>query len=244
MNPAGKVALVTGGAVRVGRAISLGLARAGATVLIHHHRSASDADALADEIRGRGGEAGTIRADLSDFAEVERLAVESEAVFGRVDILVNNASVFPDAPMERVDEALWEHTLAVNLKAPFFLTQRLGAAMAGRGAGVVINLADLAGLQVWTGYAAHSVSKAALVHLTRVAARALAPAVRVVAIAPGTVLPPEELSEEEVQRLAERAPLGRIGSPGDVVDAVLYLVSASFVTGEVLVLDGGRSLRS
>src|SRR5690606_32475671 len=111
-----------------------------------------------------------------------------------------------------------------------------------RGAGVVVNLADLAGLQAWSGYAAHAVSKAALVHLTRVAARALAPEVRVVAIAPGTVLPPEELSAGEARRLAERAPPRRNGSPDDVVEAVLYLVRADFVTGETLVLDGGRLL--
>jgi NAD(P)-dependent dehydrogenase (short-subunit alcohol dehydrogenase family) len=130
----------------------------------------------------------------------------------------------------------------VNLRAPFFLTQRLGAAMQGRGGGVIVNLADLAGLQTWRGYAAHGISKAALVHLTRVAARALAPHVRVVAIAPGTVLPPEDFSKEEIERLAQRAPLRRNGSPEDVVRALLYALQADFVTGEVLVVDGGRLL--
>jgi len=243
MNPSGKVALVTGGAVRVGREISAGLASAGARVVIHYNGSAAAAQALAEEIRNRGGEAATLQADLSVQAEVERLAAEAESAFGRVDILVNNASVFPPQPLAEVDEALWAHTLDVNLKAPFFLTQRLGAAMATRGEGVVVNLADLAGLQTWTGYAAHSISKAGLIQLTRVAARALAPAVRVVAIAPGTVLPPEDFPTERIDRLAARTPLLRNGTAGDVVDAVLYLVRASFVTGEVLVLDGGRSLR-
>jgi pteridine reductase len=244
MDPSGKVALVTGGAVRVGRAISLGLAAAGARVVVHYHGSASEADALVTAIRGDGGEAAAIQADLSRHAEVLRLAEEAAVPFGAPDILVNNASIFPAEALGEVDEALWDRALAVNLKAPFFLTQRLGAAMRAKGEGVIVNLADLAGLQAWSGYAAHSISKAGVVHLTKVAARALAPEVRVVAIAPGTVLPPDDFPADEIERLANRAPLLRNGSPRDVVDAVLYLVRASFVTGEVLVLDGGRMLRS
>jgi pteridine reductase len=244
MDPSGKVALVTGGAVRVGRAISLGLAAAGARVVVHYHGSEREAEELVETIRASGGAAAAVGADLSRHAEVIRLATEAAGPFGAVDILVNNASVFPAEGLDEVEEPLWERALAVNLKAPFFLTQRLGRAMRERGEGVVVNLADLAGIQAWQGYAAHSVSKAALIHLTKVAARALAPEVRVVAIAPGTVLPPDDFPAEEVQRLAARAPLGRNGSPQDVADAVLYLVRASFVTGETLVLDGGRRLRS
>lgn len=242
MEPGGRVALVTGGAVRVGRAISLGLARSGARVIVHYHGSATEAASLAREIEAAGGEVALCRADLSKHDEVLRLAEEAEAAFGGVDLLVNNAAGFPAERLEEVDEGLWDRTMAVNLKAPFFLTQRIGGAMKERGSGVVVNIADLAGLQPWAAYAAHSISKAGLVHLTRVAARALAPEVRVVGIAPGSVLPPEDFSAAEVERLAARIPLRRIGSPADVVDAVLYLVRASFVTGEVLVIDGGRTL--
>lgn len=240
----GRAALVTGGAVRLGRAISLGLARAGARVVVHYHGSEAEARSLAAEIEAMGGAAALCRADLSRPAEVRRLVDEAWSAFGGIDILINNASIFPSEGLAEVDEALWDETMAVNLKAPFFLTQGLGGRMKGRGAGVIVNLADLAGLQAWSGYAAHSIAKAGLVHLTRVAARALAPEVRVSAIAPGTVLPPEDLTAEQVDRLAARTALRRIGSPEDVVDAVLYLVGASFVTGEVLVLDGGRGLRS
>jgi NAD(P)-dependent dehydrogenase (short-subunit alcohol dehydrogenase family) len=243
MTPSGRTALVTGGAVRVGRAIALGLSRAGARVIVHYGGSAEAAGDLVAEIRSEGREAVALQADLSLHSEVERLAEEASSRFGGVDILVNNASVFPEQGLDEVDGDLWDRTLAVNLKAPFFLTQRLGGAMRRRGGGVVVNLADLAGIQAWKGYAAHGISKAGLIHLTRVAARALAPEVRVVAIAPGTVLPPEELPDDEVRRLAERAPLGRNGSPDDVVEALLYLVRAEFVTGDVLVLDGGRLLR-
>ena len=237
-------ALVTGGGVRIGRAIALGLAEAGARVVVHYNSSAGEADEVVEVIRKAGGEAVAIGADLSRHEEVERLADEALATFGGLDILVNSASIFPPEPLEGVDRSLWERTIAVNLSAPFFLTQRVGAAMRERGGGVIVNMADLAGLQSWEGYTAHSISKAGLVHLTKLSARALAPEVRVAAIAPGTVLPPEELSEEEVRSLAERAPLRRNGSPDDVLQAVLYLVRADFVTGEILVLDGGRMLRS
>lgn len=238
----GKVALVTGGAVRVGRCIALALAHEGMRVVVHFHSSAGEAETLVAQIAAGGGQAAAVRADLARAEEVARLANEAADAFGGVDVLINNASVFPAEPLEQVDEALWDHTFAVNLKAPFFLTQHLAPGMRARGGGVVVNLADLAGLQPWTGYTAHAVSKAGLIHFTRLAARALAPEIRVAAVAPGTVLPPEGTPAAEVERLAARAPLRRIGSPEDVADAVLYLLRADFVTGEVLVLDGGRML--
>lgn len=242
MNPTARTALITGGAVRLGREIARGLAASGARVIVHYHRSEAEAHELVGALRADGREAEAIGADLSDLAAVDRLADEADGLFGGVDILVNNASIFPPQGFEEVTSEVWERTMAVNLRAPFFLTQRLGARMRARGAGVVINLADLAGVQSWAGYAAHGISKAALVHLTRVAARALAPQVRVAAIAPGTVLPPESMDAGEIEELTRRIPLGRIGAPPDVVDAVLYLVRAEFVTGEVLTLDGGRRL--
>jgi NAD(P)-dependent dehydrogenase (short-subunit alcohol dehydrogenase family) len=242
MDVAGKGALVTGGAVRVGRAISLALAREGARVVIHYHSSSAAADALVREIAAFGGTAISIQADLRSASEVNRLATTADDEHGPIDLLVNNASIFPAEGIGEVDLALWEETIAVNLRAPFFLTQTLGGRMKGRGGGVIINLADLAGLRVWTGYAAHGISKAGIVQLTRIAARALAPEVRVAAIAPGTVLPPADLDDEDVRALADRAPLRRIGSPDDVVDALLYLVRADFVTGEVVVVDGGKRL--
>jgi pteridine reductase len=237
-----RAALVTGGAVRVGRAISEALAGDGFAVVVHYHGSAGEAHGLVEAIRAGGGTARAVRADLSRAGEVERLASEAVAAFGGLDLLVNNASVFPEAGIEETDEALLDHTLAVNLKAPFLLLRHLAPALRAR-RGSVVNLGDLAGIQSWASYAAHGVSKAGLLHLTRVAARALAPEVRVNAIAPGTVLPPEGLSEGEVARLAERAPLGRNGDPADVVRALRYLLAAPFVTGETLVVDGGRLLR-
>ena len=236
------VALVTGGAVRVGRAISSALAEDGYRLVIHYNSSSGPADELVDEIRSAGGEAVAIGADLADADAVRRLAAEAVEAFGGIDVLVNNASVFPAERLEATDEALWDHTMAVNLRAPFFLIRHLVPTLRER-KGVVINMADLAGIQTWAAYAAHGISKAGIVHLTKVAARSLAPDVRVNGIAPGTVLPPESMSEAEIESLARRAPLQKNGSPDDVVRALRYLLAADFVTGETLVVDGGRMLR-
>ncbi|MFL5384304.1 MAG: SDR family NAD(P)-dependent oxidoreductase [Longimicrobiaceae bacterium] len=237
-----KVALVTGGAVRVGRAISLALAGEGMRLVVHYNSSSDAAEELCREIRDGGGEAVAIGGDLARAEEVRRVAGEAEGAFGGVDVLVNNASVFPSERLEETDEALWDHTLAVNLRAPFFLIRHLAPTLRAR-RGVVINLCDLAGLQAWGAYAAHGISKAALAHLTRVAARSLAPEVRVAGIAPGAVLPPGSMTEEELNALARSTPLRRLGSPDDVVAALLYLLRADYVTGEVMVVDGGRMLR-
>jgi pteridine reductase len=238
-----RVALVTGGAVRVGRAIASALAEDGYRLVIHYNSSSGPADELVEEIRSRGGEAVAIGADLADPDAVRRLAREAVDAFGGIDLLVNNASVFPPEKLEETDEDLWEHTIAVNLRAPFFLIRHLAGTLRER-RGVVINMADLAGIQAWAAYAAHGISKAGVVHLTRVAARSLAPQVRVNGIAPGAVLPPESMSDDEIRQLAERTPLKKNGSPDDVVRALRYLLAADFVTGETLVVDGGRLLKS
>jgi pteridine reductase len=242
MNLKGKTALVTGGAVRVGRAISQALAGEGMRLVVHYNSSSRDADALVEEIRRGGGEGAAIGADLSSADAVRRLAEEAQGVFGGIDVLVNNASVFPAQKLEETDEALWEHTMAVNLRAPFFLIRHLAPTLRER-RGAVVNMCDLAGIQAWGAYAAHGIAKAGLVHLTKVAARSLAPEVRVNGIAPGAVLPPESMGQDELDALARSTPLRRLGSPDDVVRAVLYLLHADYVTGEILVVDGGRMLR-
>jgi pteridine reductase len=236
-------ALITGGAVRLGAALTRALAADGYAIVIHYRGSEEEAHGLRDELRAAGTDVALVRADLADTAQVERLAHEAVAAFGRIDVLVNNASVFPAERLEETDADLWDHTLAVNLRAPFLLIRHLAEELR-RTRGVVVNMADLAGMQPWAAYAAHSVAKAGLVQLTRVAARSLAPDVRVVGIAPGTVLPPDDMPEEEIRRLAERTPLRRNGAPEDVVKALRYLLSADFVTGETLVVDGGRLLGS
>lgn len=239
----GKVALVTGGARRIGREIALGLARAGADVVINYLGTPpEEAEATAAEIVALGRRAITIRADVAEKAEVDRLIRETANVFGRLDVLVNNASTFIATPFLAIEEAEWDRVMAVNLKAPFLLAQAAHPLLRRDGGGVVINISDLSGLQPWPNYAHHSVSKAGLIHLTRVLARALGPEVRANCIAPGTVLPPEDYTEEELRRSRERTVLHRIGAPDDVVRALLFLVESDFVTGETVVVDGGRLL--
>ncbi|HEX2219235.1 MAG TPA: SDR family oxidoreductase [Gemmatimonadales bacterium] len=239
----GRVALVTGAGRRLGREMARALAGRGMALAIHHHTSADGARALQAEVGAEGGRAECFPADLTDAGAARALPERVVETFGRLDVLVNSAAVMHHLDFERTTPEQYDAILALNLRSVFFCTQ--GAAPALRAArGKVVNLADLAGLQPWPGYAAHSVSKAGVVMLTKVMARALAPEVTVNAIAPGAVLVPEEYDAAERERLARAAPLGRLGGPGDVVGALLYLLEAGdFVTGEVLTVDGGRLLR-
>jgi pteridine reductase len=242
MEPAGRVALVTGAGRRLGRAMAGALAARGMTLAIHHNSSAAGAAELREEIVRAGGRADCFAADLADPVAARELPRRVAAHFGRLDLLVNSAAVMHRLRFEDTTPEQYDAILDLNLRAAFFCAQ--GAAGALRAArGKMINMADLGGLEPWPGFAAHSLSKAGVVMLTKVLARALAPEVTVNAIAPGTVLVPEEYDAEERDRLARTTPLGRLGTPADAVAALLYLVDADFVTGEVLVVDGGRLLR-
>jgi len=239
----GRVALVTGAGRRLGRAMARALAGRGMTVAVHHHASADGAAELRDEIVAGGGKAACFAADLTDAAAAAELPRRVAAELGGLDVLVNSAAVMHRLSFEDTTPAQYDAVLDLNLRSVFFVTQ--GAAPALRAAhGKVVNLADLSGLEPWPGFAAHSVSKAGVVMLTRVLARALAPDVTVNAIAPGPVLVPEEYDAEERDRLARTTPLRRLGAPEDATAALLYLLEGGdYVTGDVLVVDGGRLLR-
>ena len=236
-----KVALVTGGAVRVGRALSLGLAEAGWDVAVHYHTSDAAAQEVVREIEALGRRGLALQGDLGSGSGVDAVAGALRDGFGRLDLLVNSASTFEAAPLLEVDEAAWDRVMAVNLKGPFLLVKAT-ADLLDASQGSVVNVLDLSAFQPWTGRVHHAVSKAGLLHLTRILAKELAPRVRVNAVAPGTVLPPEGFSPEDEARERARTPLGRTGSPEDVLDAVLFLARTPFVTGEVLRVDGGRHL--
>lgn len=239
----GRVALVTGAGRRLGRAIAAGLAGRGARVALHHHTSTEGAAALRDEIRAAGGEAECFAADLTDAAAARTLPARVVERFGGLDVLVNSAAVMHRLRFEETTPARWDEIVALNLRAVFFCTQGAAAALRTR-RGKVVNLADVAGLEPWPGFAAHSVSKAGVVMLTRVLALSLAPDVTVNAVAPGAVLVPESYDDTERAELARTTPLRRLGVPGDAVSAVLYLLEqGDFVTGTVLTVDGGRSIR-
>lgn len=239
MDPTGKVALVTGGAHRVGRALALGLAEAGADVIIHYHSSADAARETVRAVESLGRRGYALSADL-EAPTCDGLIAEVGEEFGRLDILVNSASLFESAPFEQIRVEDWDRVMAVNLRAPFLLT-RAAAPLLREDDGLVVNIADLSGVQAWRSFTHHGVSKAGLIHLTRLAARALAP-IRVNCIVPGTVLPPEDYTEEQVERSAARTVLERIGSPEDAVEALMFLVRSDFATGSVVTVDGGRML--
>jgi pteridine reductase len=236
----GRVALVTGAGKRLGRAVALRLAQEGADLAIHYNSSASEAQSACAEIQALGRRAAPLQANLSSVSEIRRLFDQAGKEFGRLDILVNCAANFLPASVISTTEEIWDASLDTNLKAGFFCAQA-AAPLLRRSKGVIVNFADAGGLMGWPGYIPHSISKAGVVMLTKVLANALAPEVRVNAIAPGTITMPGDPPEWEAD-FVQLAPLHRTGRPSDITDAVSYLIHAEFLTGHTLVLDGGRIL--
>jgi pteridine reductase len=243
MELAGRVALVTGGGRRLGRALAEALGRTGARVAVHYNASAAGAEETVASIRAAGGEAESFRADLAGAAAAPPLIAAVLARFGRLDVLVNSAAVMVRTPFGEVSAEQWDAMFALNLRAPFLLSQAAAPALAERG-GVIVNMADLAAFESWPAYVPHGISKAGVVQMTRALARVLAPAVRVNAIAPGAVLLPDDWDAASGEHLTRTTPLRRLGSPDDVVGAMLYLIAADYVTGETIIVDGGRHVRS
>ena len=239
-----KVALVTGAGRRIGRAIAIELANHGATIAVHYRSSQSEADAVVAEITAKGGKAQTFRANLIHVAEIEQMVVDILDAFGRIDILINSASVFAPTPLAEVTEHDWDANLDTNLKAPFFLSKFAGVAMRKQGAGKIINLGDWAGIRPYKDYLPYSVSKSGLIGLTKALAKELAPEVQVNCIALGMVNPPENYTKEEVERLVNRTLTKKMGTPEDVARAIVFFCETDFATGGVLTLEGGRLLVS
>lgn len=248
MDLTGKVALVTGGAHRVGKAIALALAREGANLVIHYGSSENVAQQTVAEITTSGLEAISAQADLRDPARIEALFEIVQNHFGRLDVLVNSAASFQKRPFEQIGLDDWEQVMAVNLRAPFLCTQHAAPLMrfehSGDEAGLIINIADLSGVYPWIGYAHHGVSKAGLIHLTKATARELAPQIRVNVIVPGPILPPPGMSPdgEKWRRVSGVVPLGRAGDPKNVGQAVVFLAHNDYVTGATIEVDGGEHL--
>src|SRR5579872_2668311 len=236
----GQVALVTGSGKRLGREIALGLAQHGADVVIHYRSSADDARKAVAEIEKLGRRPIALQADLDDVSQIRTLFEQIAAQLGRLDILVNSAASFVQEEFARTTEKEWSESLDTNLKAPFFCSQA-AAPLLKKTNGCIINFADVGGILGWTGYIPHSISKAGVIMLTKCLAKELAPEVRVNALAPGTITLPDDAPELEANFI-KQAPLERSGRPADIVDAVVYLATAKFVTGHTLVIDGGRVL--
>jgi pteridine reductase len=236
-----RVALVTGGARRLGAAFSRALARRGYRVVIHHRQSPEEAERLQRELQAAGGAADVVAADLASPGGPAQVVERALAAAGRLDVVVNSAANMRRTPVGSVTAAQFDEIFALNTRAPFLVAQ--AAAPHLPDGGVIVNIADLAAFETWVGYIPHAMSKAAVVQMTRALAKALAPRIRVNAIAPGVVLLPEGWDDGLGDRLAATTPLKRNGSPDDVVRALEYLLDAPFVTGEVLVVDGGRHVR-
>jgi NAD(P)-dependent dehydrogenase (short-subunit alcohol dehydrogenase family) len=240
MDPRGKNALITGGGVRVGRAITLGLAAAAAHVVVHYNRSAGPAEETAAEARRLGVEALAIQANLSDPENARRLVQAARERFGGVDILVHAASPFIRGSLFDVTLETWRELMGVSVESFLLLAQGLAPGMLERGEGAIIAILDRGAFEPWPKFLAHGVSKSAMWALTRSLAVELAPQVRVNAVVPGPVLPPPGYTEEQTARGAKNTLLGRWGTPQDVVDAVLFLVRSEYVVGEALFVDGGE----
>jgi NAD(P)-dependent dehydrogenase (short-subunit alcohol dehydrogenase family) len=237
----GKVTLVTGGAVRVGRVIALALAREGADVAVGYHRSGVAARRTVSELRSLGVRAVALRADLGKPAEARGLIAAAVRRLGRIDVLVNNAAMFFRTPLATTTPAQFDRLIAVNLRGAFFCSQAAARAMGRRG-GRIINIADVGATRAWPGYIAYGLSKAGVVMLTKGLAAALAPGIQVNAVGPGLVLLPAGFPRESSRRLAARIPMRRHGAAEDVAAAVTFFATCpDYITGQILYVDGGAS---
>ena len=244
-----RVALVTGAAHRLGKSVATALAEQGCHLVVHYGSSEEQAAQTVEELSNLGIEAVALSADLSLEQEIEGLFDRIDSHFGRLDILVNSAASFERQAFESVAASDWDRVMAVNLRAAF-LCSRQGVRLMEAGhptggpPGLILNIVDLSAVLAWPGYIPHGVSKAGLLHLTRIMARELGPEVRVNAVLPGAVLPPPGMTTDstEWRRMGERLPVGRTGEPAQVGLTVVFLAENDFITGEVIYVDGGEHL--
>jgi pteridine reductase len=238
-----KVALVTGAGHRVGRAIALGLAARGANLVIHYHSSEPAAVETEQKAAGLGVRAVRVQADLRRPVDIVRLFEAADRTFGGMDVLVNSAASLEAQDFMSLSADDWDHVLDLNLRGPFLCLQQAAQRMRARGGGAVVNISDTAAHWGWPRYPAHSVSKAGLEMLTRVAALALAPAIRVNAVVPGPVEKPPGMAAERWSSLGRALPLQRTGTAEQVAEAVVFCLENDYVNGEILFVDGGDHLR-
>lgn len=239
-----KTALVTGGGRRLGREISLALARAGYDIMVNYFQSEGAAQKTASEIKSLGRKAATYGADVSNSDQVHGMIKKTLDQFGSIDLLVNNAAIFSQIPFEKLTESVWDKTIDTNLKGTFLCAREVGANMLLRKSGAIINIASLGGIQPWAEEIAYSVSKSGVIMLTKCLAKGLAPHIRVNAIAPGFIDMPDPILEKVVPHPPlSKIPLKRYGKPEEVSELVVYLATkGDYITGQVFSVDGGKSL--
>lgn len=238
-----KTAVVTSGARRLGRRFALALAERGARLVIHYGHSADAARETRAEIEALGTEAITAQADFSRPAQATRIIDAAVDAFGQVDVLINSAAIFEAGDFMGTDEANWDRHFDINLKVPFMLGQTFAARIPEDSTGKIINIADWRGLRPGTDHVAYTLTKSALLTLTKIMAQSLAPRITVNALALGAILPPPGVDHDYMDKLAQTIPLRRTGSPADVVAAMLLLLEGSdFITGTTIAVDGGEHL--
>jgi NAD(P)-dependent dehydrogenase (short-subunit alcohol dehydrogenase family) len=239
-----RIVLVTGGARRVGRAIALGFAAQGAHIILHHGSSDDAAAQTASDIRALGVEAHVVKADLRQYDAIAACFEQVRQIYGRLDVLVNSASNFEQGSFLDVTPESWKMAVDVNLNAPFYWSQFAGRLMRDTGtAGCIINIGDTAGVRPWPHRPQHSVSKAGLIMLTEVTAKALAGyGIRCNCLVFGPILRTENMSDEAWKRVEARLPLGRSGDTNDAVRACLFMATNDYITGATLAVDGGETL--
>lgn len=240
MDLAGKTALVTGGAKRVGRGITLRLAKAGANVVINYNSSADEASATAAEAEALGVGALPVQASVADYDQVGSMVDAAVDRFGRIDVLVNNASTFVADPLPTDDLAVWHKSIDTLVHGPFYCANLVAPVMLANEGGVIIGIGDLSAFEPWPGFAGHSVGKGAILTLTKQLALELAPRIRANAVVPGPALRPVDYDDEKYQRVSDDTLLGRWGTPDEMAHAVQFLIEADYITGEVVTVDGGQ----
>ena len=238
----GRIALVTGAGRRVGRAIAVALGGRGMHVAVHYNAAQNEADETVRLIEKAGGSARAFGVDLTLEDAPQRLIDWTVGTFGAMDVLVNSAAVMLRMPFGEITTEQWDTVMTLNLRAPFFIAQAAAPHLRER-RGAIVNIADLAAFETWPGYLPHGVSKSGVVYLTRALARVLAPEVRVNGVAPGSVLLPDNWTGDAETRLNATTPLARLGSPEDVSRTVLFILDSDYLTGETIIVDGGRHIR-
>ena len=236
----GGVALVTGGAHRVGKAITLELARAGADVIVLYNSSEEAAVETAKEAEALGIDAKTVQCDVADLNAVQRMAQAVRAQFGRLNVLVNSADWFAQDAFPTEDYETWRRVLDITVHGSFYVSNELAPLLLEQPQAAIVNIVDISVWHAWPSFTAHAVAKSGLLALTRQMALELAPTVRVNAVAPGPVMPLPHYSEERLRRSSERTLMKRWGAPEDVAKAVRFLAESDYVTGEVVRVDGGE----
>ncbi len=243
MNLENKVALITGAALRVGKAIALGLAKEGMKISLHFNQSQEQVNQTLEEIKTLGAEAFAIQGDFADVAQIRNVVKKCHEHFKQIDVLINNAALYFKTPVGETSEPEWDDLLGINLKAPYFCAQYVSDLMKQKKRGKIINITDVAGISPWPEFIPYSASKAGLIAVTKGLAKALAPNIQVNAIASGTILMSEDATEEYKTEIKDSTLLKKLGTPQDIVNAAIFLLKGSdFVTGEVVVVDGGRLL--